>query len=1014
MKKCRWLLLACLLLVTMNVYTTNIIQAENLKLGTTEWKLTNSALLTQAIEGYPSMQSVNAGGQIQFLINTKDPNVAIDVFRMGWYQGLGGRRMQPSVVVAGVAQPDCPMDTFGLIECHWTTTYTLNIPADWVSGYYLVKLTGLPSGKQQYLKKFVVRDDLRFSDLLEFMAVNTEAAYNTWGSHNNGKSLYGTTASPGDTANKAMKVSFNRPDYGATDNTAGAADFFQWDFPAVQWLEREGYDVTYATDIDMDARLESLLNHKAILINGHSEYWTMGMRNNLSAAINAGVNVGVFAGNICYWQVRYEPSQVNGDDRRTVVGYKEFWRNDPTPDPKLTTTRWRDAPVSMPEDSLFGVMYITQARPPFVVEDGSSWVLNSTGLKNGDAVKNIDGTSFMGYEIDTMGPSSPANTQRIAHSPARPSSAYFADTTMYRASSGATVFATGSIAWSWTIPAIQQMTRNILARLISNSFADTTPIRPPLPSPFQSKDIGGVGRPGFVSQASNSSLTLNGAGQDAFNGSDALFYAYQTLTGDGEITARLLTLQNYWDNRAGIMIRETLSPTAKYVALMGRPSESTGTINEGAEFWVKSTDGAKRQILNTKDQAMTDKSGNVLGLWLKLARSGNVFTSFVSSDGTSWVQVGSTALVLTPTIYIGAEVQSAQNKVWATAKFDNVRVSAITSVPTTCQDPNANNFGGLLPCTYPPPPTSGGALDRSDWKAISSEADYQEDPAKALDGNIQTRFSTGSAQHPTQTFQVSWTGDRSIGRIRMDLGSSAGDYPRICAMVLTGSTGSTNVPCVADATGNIDVTFTSFAVQKIVVTQSGTAGNWWSIAEFNAYSPSGVTPPTPTPPTASFTANPASIQTGQTTTLSWSTTNASSITLNNGIGTVALNGSVNVSPTNTTSYTLTATGSGGTVTKTTTVSVALIPPSDTCAVTPSKTSYYSGAFASSWPVTFTVSSSSCTWTISADASWIVVPTPGTFTGSVTAKIKTQNNTTGAKRQGHLNIAGTIYLVTQDP
>src|SRR5206468_1186628 len=147
--------------------------------------------------------------------------------------------------------------------------------------------------------------------------------------------------------------------------------------------------------------------------------------------------------------------------------------------------------------------------------------------------------------------STPPQAQRLGHSPSTTANAYFADMVTYRASSGATVFASGSILWTYSVPQIVQMTRNVLARLIGNAFAETTPIRPPLPSPFQDADIGDVGRPGFVSLAGTDSFTVAGAGQDALTGSDALHYVYQPFSGDVTITARLTSVQNYWDNRAG-------------------------------------------------------------------------------------------------------------------------------------------------------------------------------------------------------------------------------------------------------------------------------------------------------------------------------------------------------------------------------------------------------------------------------------------------------------------------------
>ena len=92
------------------------------------------------------------------------------------------------------------------------------------------------------------------------------------------------------------------------------------------------------------------------------------------------------------------------------------------------------------------------------------------------------------------------------------------------------------------------------------------------------------------------SFTLNGGG-GSLGGSDAIYFASQRLGGDGEIVAQLKTLQLYWGNRAGVMIRESLAPTARYVALVGRPSESRRVndsgVNEGVELWVKDQTGGE-------------------------------------------------------------------------------------------------------------------------------------------------------------------------------------------------------------------------------------------------------------------------------------------------------------------------------------------------------------------------------------------------------------------------------------
>jgi hypothetical protein len=340
--------------------------------------------------------------------------------------------------------------------------------SSWASGGYLAKLT-TDAGKGAYIF-FVVRQDARNSRFLFQVPVNTYQAYNYWG----GRSLYPGALSP------AVKVSLNRP----YDDGDGAGLFLAYEYPMVRYLEREGYDVMYTTDLDVHLNPGSLRTHKAFLSVGHSEYWTMAQREAVQGARDAGVNIAFVGANTGYWQVRFEPSS-SGTPNRTMVAYKQRYQQDPQYPSRLTTGLFRDPPVSLPENQLLGVMYgsnVVLSRP-IVIDDATTWVTAGTGLRTGDQLPYL-----LGYEIDQM--MAPAFTnpsvRRIAHScgfvePDGDDPSACGDVVVYTAASGATVFSVGTLQWPWGLDSYgagrvplhnhsyeneqaKRITRNVLAR----------------------------------------------------------------------------------------------------------------------------------------------------------------------------------------------------------------------------------------------------------------------------------------------------------------------------------------------------------------------------------------------------------------------------------------------------------------------------------------------------------------------------------------------------------------------
>jgi peptidoglycan-associated lipoprotein len=99
-----------------------------------------------------------------------------------------------------------------------------------------------------------------------------------------------------------------------------------------------------------------------------------------------------------------------------------------------------------------------------------------------------------------------------------------------------------------------------------------------------------------------------------------------------------------------------------------------------------------------------------------------------------------------------------------------------------------------------------------------------------------------------------------------------------------------------------------------------------------AKKPAAAPPPPPPPPppaarpTVSLQANPTSINTGDSTTLSWTSTDATQLTISPGVGAVTAQGSTKVNPSDSTTYTITASGPGGSADSSVRVTVAAPPP----------------------------------------------------------------------------------------
>ncbi len=465
----------------------NPIVVENRRPGTRDWMLAKTGVDPQTryrcpwIEGYCSHASVRPGQEIAFFVSANPASAfALDLYRSGYYQGLGGRHVHSLGPFQGRVQPDPPVGPKRVRECRWEAAATFKIPLDWTSGVYLGKLTALDGGWQSYVI-FILRDD-RPADLLFQCSDTTWQAYNRWP---NQYALYDNEqeewwCGPG------VSVSFDRP-YGKycqildAPLSTGSGEWFLWEFPFAYWLEAQGYDVSYLSNLDTHADPVGLNRAKGFLSVGHDEYYTLAMYENLKAAIDKGLSVGFFSGNTCCGRIEFRPGP-SGAAARVFERTDYFGPRDEgmiARFPSMTAF-----PYQSPHE---GLLMGARNVPPctggadWVCVRPEHWLFAGTGMKRGDGIPGLVGWEFHGDPAPIAGNEVVA-TAPTQSAPGEPNGGVFT-ATVYLGPRDNTVFNASSCWWGdglsappgyvrpsvYTTPQgpdarVQQITKNVLDR----------------------------------------------------------------------------------------------------------------------------------------------------------------------------------------------------------------------------------------------------------------------------------------------------------------------------------------------------------------------------------------------------------------------------------------------------------------------------------------------------------------------------------------------------------------------
>ncbi|MFC7217023.1 N,N-dimethylformamidase beta subunit family domain-containing protein [Streptomyces polyrhachis] len=413
------------------------------------------------IKGFASAGAVAPGESIDFRVTVNPPQpFGVDIYRIGHYAGDGAAKITTSPRLSGLVQPG-PLSAERTVSCHhWWLSWRLQVPSYWSPGAYVAVLT-TDDGHRSHVP-FTVRD-FHPADLLLLLPDVTWQAYNLYPEDGRtGASLYHAWDDGGKLLGEreaAVAVSFDRPYAGAGMplHVGHAYDF-------IRWAERFGYDITYANARDLHAGRVDPSRYRGLVFPGHDEYWSPQMRRHATLARDTGTSLVFLSANTMYWQVELAPS-VSGEPDRILRCRKRQGPGRPL--------LWREQGLA--EQELLGIQYVGRVPEPhpLVVRNAGHWLWEATGAHEGDEL-----TGLVAGEADRYFPRAPLpeHTDRIllAHSPYHDAGGVrrHQETSLYRAPSGALVFASGTFAWSPALnrpghasPVVQRATANLLDRI---------------------------------------------------------------------------------------------------------------------------------------------------------------------------------------------------------------------------------------------------------------------------------------------------------------------------------------------------------------------------------------------------------------------------------------------------------------------------------------------------------------------------------------------------------------------
>ena len=296
-----------------------------------------------------------------------------------------------------------------------------------------------------------------------------------------------------------------------------------------------------------------------------------------------------------------------------------------------------------------------------------------------------------------------------------------------------------------------------------------------LPAGQQAVDIGAPSIKGSTSYRKGV-YTIHAGGTDIWGTSDQFHFVYQQMTGDGEVIARVQSLNNSntWA-KTGVMIRETLAADSRHALALV-------SAGKGYAF--------QRRIDPAGISLNTAGSLGVPPGWVRLVRTGSRIDAYQSTNGTTWTPMGSDAIPMADTVYVGIATTSHSASVATDAVVDSFKV---TQTGTTTNQP---------PTVAITSPTGGSTFTAGNNVAVTAAANDSDGTVSRVD------FFAGTTQIGSATsapYSATWSnvaaGTYSLTAKAVDNDGTATTSPPVSIQVSAAANQPPTVSLTAPANG---------------------------------------------------------------------------------------------------------------------------------------------------------------------------------------------------------------------